>query len=139
MKGLAAVLLALSLPISSVVGKQLAGPSARVVLITQTASATKAAATPSNPEPNFRWVGLGEEERRLEVNADFANKKENVAAILDAVVSFPSNCFQSKDCSKGLGLLKDGSPCARSRPPAPLKFCCIFADFFLDQNPTTDQ
>lgn len=85
MKNPLAVLLALGLSLSSVVAKTPAGPSARVVPITQTASANTAAATYA-PEPNFRWVGLGDADRRLEVNADFANKKENVAALIDAIL-----------------------------------------------------
>lgn len=84
MKGSFAALLALGMCLSSVVAKTPAGPSARVVPITQTASAGTAAST-WGPESNFRWVGLGED-RHLEVNADFANKKENVAALIDAIL-----------------------------------------------------
>lgn len=107
------VLLALGLPILSVAGfKTVAGPSVRVVPVSQNAGpcapvvGVKTVAGPSGtelsvpeiatpcstsatdvPEPNFLWVGLGQESRHLEVDADFANKKENVAALLDVVLS----------------------------------------------------
>lgn len=85
-----AFFLALCLLISFVAGDDaVPGPSVHVVLVSRTAAAGGAAATGAS-DPNFQFLGLGEPQR-LEVNADFANKKENVEAIVSKVLSARKN------------------------------------------------
>lgn len=90
MKAIIAFLLFLCLSISLVAGDDaVPGPSVHIVLVSRTAVASNAAAT-SASDPNFQFLGLGEPQR-LEVNTDFANKKENAEAIVSKVLSARKN------------------------------------------------
>lgn len=94
MKAIIGLLQALCLLIPSVVGEGAAAvPSVYVALVSPTTAANAPAATGS-PSPGFRWLGLGQKDR-LEVNADFANKKENVGAVVFELLSAGKNQFNN--------------------------------------------